>query len=153
MQNVESSLWGILWLTSHWRAAHVHIPQMVCHNHGHRGRNVGRFLEDPLQSACLAHYRPAAPHGCGTCMSQMYWLWIHTCKELKGKYMTLRSAVGKTHDLQSDLWWTIPLHIILDRFGIPLGYSEIDQIHLSSEAQCVSHHLPQVDCHNTHGDI
>ncbi len=26
-------------------------------------------------------------------------------------------------------------------------YSEIDQIHLSSEAQCVSHHLPQVDCH------
>ncbi len=26
-------------------------------------------------------------------------------------------------------------------------YSEIDQIHLSSEAQCVSHHLPLVDCH------
>ncbi len=26
-------------------------------------------------------------------------------------------------------------------------YSEIDQIHLSSEAQCVCHHLPQVDCH------
>ncbi len=26
-------------------------------------------------------------------------------------------------------------------------YSEIDHIHLSSEAQCVSHHLPQVDCH------
>ncbi len=24
---------------------------------------------------------------------------------------------------------------------------EIDQIHLSSEAQCVSHHLPPVDCH------
>ncbi len=31
----------------------------------------------------------------------------------------LRSAVGKTHDLRSDLWWTIPLHILLDRFGIP----------------------------------
>ncbi len=30
-------------------------------------------------------------------------------------------------------------------------YSEIDQIHLSSEAQCVSHHLPQVDCHNFQG--
>ncbi len=122
----------------------------------------------------------------------------------------LRSAVGKTHDLRSDLWWTIPLHISLDRFGIPLGfqpiksalarhsgvqvpvvsrlpvptygstwvvlwllfcrsasstfpvtwstlkgpfrgvpslrlYSEID--HISSEAQCVSHHLPQVVCH------
>ncbi len=26
-------------------------------------------------------------------------------------------------------------------------YSEIDQIHLSSEAQCASHHLPPVDCH------
>ncbi len=133
----------------------------------------------------------------------------------------LRSAVGKTHDLRSDLWWTIPLYILLDRFGIPLGfqpiesalarhsgvqvpvisrheghvvigtfqflptglhglcfsfcfagplplrslshgplsrvhfgeslvvrlYSEIYHIHLSSEAQCVRHHLPQVDCH------
>ncbi len=27
-------------------------------------------------------------------------------------------------------------------------YSEIEQIHLSSEAQCVSHHLPLVDCRN-----
>ncbi len=26
-------------------------------------------------------------------------------------------------------------------------HSEIDHIHLSSEAQCVSHILPQVDCH------
>ncbi len=26
-------------------------------------------------------------------------------------------------------------------------YSEIDHIHLSSEAQCVSHLYPQVDCH------
>ncbi len=43
-----------------------------------------------------------------------------------------------THGLRSDLWWTIPLRI---------SYSEIDQIHLSSEAQCVSHHLPPVDCH------
>ncbi len=35
-----------------------------------------------------------------------------------------------------------------DRFGIPLGlYSEINHIHLSSEAQRVSHHLPLVDCH------
>ncbi len=37
-----------------------------------------------------------------------------------------------------------PLRILLDHFGIP---SEIDHIHLSSEAQCVSHLLPQVDCH------
>ena len=28
----------------------------------------------------------------------------------------LRSAVGKTHDLRSDLWWTIPLRILLDQF-------------------------------------
>ncbi len=49
------------------------------------------------------------------------------------------------------------------RLGIPLGsqpikfalarvpslrlYSEIDHIHPSSEAQCVSRHLPLVDCH------
>ncbi len=26
-------------------------------------------------------------------------------------------------------------------------YSDIDHIHFSSEAQCVSHLLPQVDCH------
>ncbi len=26
-------------------------------------------------------------------------------------------------------------------------YSDIDHIHLSIEAQCVSHHLPPVDCH------
>ncbi len=32
-------------------------------------------------------------------------------------------------------------------------YSEIDQIHLSSEAQCVSHHLPQVDCHSLYINI
>ncbi len=40
--------------------------------------------------------------------------------------------------------------IILEFRGVPSLrlYSEIDQIHLSSEAQCVSHHLPQVDCHS-----
>ncbi len=33
--------------------------------------------------------------------------------------------------------------------GVPSHrlYSEIDHIHLSSEAQCVSHHLPPMDCH------
>ena len=31
----------------------------------------------------------------------------------------LRSAVGMTHDLRSDLWWTIPLRILLGHFGIP----------------------------------
>ncbi len=134
----------------------------------------------------------------------------------------LRSAVGLTHDLRSDLWWTIPLRILLGQFWdtlriphdqanpsqthrcpgacgsrqsdhviifgtyhiLPTGihglcfgycfsgplplhsllhgplsrvhfreslvvrlYSEIDHIYLSIEAQCVSHHLPLVDCH------
>ncbi len=78
------------------------------------------------------------------------------------RWYLLRSAEGKTHDLRSDLWWTIPLRILLDHFWDTLWipteslvvrlYSEIDHIHLSSEAQCVSHHLPQVDCHNTKRD-
>ncbi len=62
-------------------------------------------------------------------------------KVLWRKSLVLRSAVGKTHDLRSDLWWTIPLHILLGQ------YSEIDHIHRSSDAQCVSHLYPQVDCH------
>ncbi len=144
----------------------------------------------------------------------------------------LRSAGGMTHGLRSDLWWTIPLRILLGQFwdtfrippdqvspgqthrcpgafgsrsvcgqicyglytpvsclacgeaniihGLCFGFylsgplpqrsllhgplsrvhfgeslvirlhSEIDQIHLSSEAQCVSHHLPLVDCHIDH---
>ncbi len=41
------------------------------------------------------------------------------------RYWLLRSAVGKTHDLQSDLWWTIPLCLLLDRFGIPFGFHTI----------------------------
>ncbi len=72
-----------------------------------------------------------------------------------------------------DLWWTIPLHIFhwscwdtlwiptdhMDLINGPLSrvrfgeslvfrlYSEIDHLHLSSEAQCVSHLLPSGDCH------
>ena len=30
--------------------------------------------------------------------------------------LLLRSALGMTHDLQSDLWWTIPLRILLGQF-------------------------------------
>ncbi len=46
----------------------------------------------------------------------------------------LRSAVGKTHDLRSDLWWIIPLHILLDRFGIPLGFQPTLAVKLSVSA-------------------
>ncbi len=89
------------------------------------------------------------------CGSGLLWD-ICLCKT----FSLLRSAVGKTHVLRSDLWWTIPFHILHWSFwytlrGVPSHrlYSEIDHIHLSSEAQCVSHHLPQVDCHITHQGI
>ncbi len=52
-----------------------------------------------------------------------------------------RSAPSTFPDTWSTLkgpFWGVPSHRL---------YSEIDQIHLSSEAQCVSHHLPLVDCH------
>ncbi len=55
----------------------------------------------------------------------------------------LRSAVGMTHSLRSDLWWTIPFHALLDHFGIPIGSLTIDQTYLSIEAQCVSHYYPR----------
>ncbi len=126
----------------------------------------------------------------GGCQTAVYWIGMRRA--------LLRSAVGKTRDLRSDLWWTIPLHILIDRFGIPFGfhtiksalvrhfhilptglhglcfgfcfagplplrfllhgplsrvhfgeslvvrlYSEIDHIHLTSEAQCVSHLYPR----------
>ncbi len=54
--------------------------------------------------------------------------------------IVLRSAVGMTHVLRSGL-------VIKVRFGESLVvrlYSEIDHIHLSIEAQCVSHLLPLV---------
>ena len=52
-------------------------------------------------------------------------------------YSLLRSAVGMTHVLQSRLVmdYTTSLH------------SEIDQIHRSIEAQCVTTLLPMGDCH------
>ncbi len=56
-----------------------------------------------------------------------------------------------THDLRSDLWWTIPFRI-WSTFNGPYKspwslvvrlYSEIDHTYLSIEAQCVSHHYPR----------
>ncbi len=44
-----------------------------------------------------------------------------------------------------DTWFAVRLVMDL--------YSEIDQIHLSSEPQCVSHHLLLVDCHTIHNCI
>ena len=36
-------------------------------------------------------------------------------------FWVLRSAVGMTHSLRSDLRWTIPFRISLGHFGIPIG--------------------------------
>ncbi len=52
----------------------------------------------------------------------------------------LRSAVGMTHILRSGL--------VMDYTTSYFPYSEIDHLHLSIEAQCVSHLLPLGDCHN-----
>ncbi len=55
-------------------------------------------------------------HTDGQFVGNIYgFIWI-SCRYSKDTL--LRSAVGKTHDLQSDLWWTIPLRILLDHFGI-----------------------------------
>ncbi len=75
-----------------------------------------------------------------------YGTWLASAAEGDNGFDTvwlLRSAVGMTHSLRSDLWWTIPFHVLLDHFGIPIGYSEIDQTYLSIEAQCVSHYYPR----------
>ncbi len=56
----------------------------------------------------------------------------------------LRSAVGKTHDLRSDLWWTIPLHILLDSFGIPFGFHTIKSAlarHSGVQVPVISRHI------------
>ncbi len=46
------------------------------------------------------------------------------CSHLRisnGIALILRSAVGMTHSLRSDLWWTIPFQVLLGHFGIPIG--------------------------------
>ena len=86
---------------------------------------------------------------CNLCSLEQYRV---TPAKMK-KCVVLRSAVGKTHVLRSRLVMIYTTsHFPLIVLGYPLDskrYSEIDQIHLSSDAQCVSHHLPQVDCHST----
>ncbi len=63
------------------------------------------------------------------------------------------------HELCFGYLFSGPLPLCSLIIGPPIGvsfrdslvfrlYSEIDHIHLSSEAQCVSHLLPPGDCHN-----
>ncbi len=48
-------------------------------------------------------------------------------------WLVLRSAVGMTHDLRSDLWWTIPFRILLGQFRdtlrIPHNQASPSQTH------------------------
>ncbi len=50
----------------------------------------------------------------------------------------LRSAVGLTHDLRSDLWWTIPLCILLGQFWDTLRIPH-DQANPSQTHRCPEH--------------
>ncbi len=45
-------------------------------------------------------------------------------------HLVLRSAVGMTHSLRSDLWWTIPLRILLGQFW-DTSWIPADQVCLS----------------------
>ncbi len=42
-------------------------------------------------------------------------LWTHLTLNIYAPFM-LRSAVGMTHSMRSDLWWAIPFRILLDKF-------------------------------------
>ena len=77
-------------------------------------------------------------------VSQNSWK-LHT-GYLPSKFLLLDVAVSCGYDT----WFAVRLvkDYTTSHFTWSiLGYSEIDQIHLSSEDQCVSHHLPPVDCH------
>ncbi len=65
--------------------------------------------------------------------------WCTSCHYTCSLCTVLRSAVGKTHVLRSRL--------VMDYTTSYFPYSEIDHLHLCSEAQCVSHLLPLGDCH------
>ncbi len=59
----------------------------------------------------------------------------------------LRSAVGMTHSLRSDLRWTIPFRALLDHFGIPQKSTKpILALKLSVSATITPGGLP----HNLH---
>ncbi len=76
-------------------------------------------------------------------------LIIFSKSDIYGPLGMLRSAVGKPHDLRSDLWWTIPLHILLDRFGIPLGFLPIK----SALARHSGVQVPVISRHEGHVPI
>ncbi len=111
-------------------------------------------------------------HSFSQCICKRMYVWyvcavsecsINIVSHTNSYVWVLRSAVGMTRSLRSDLWWTIPFRVLLGHFGIPFGsltirstlarhfgeslvnrlYSEIDQTYLSIEAQCVSDYYPR----------
>ncbi len=53
----------------------------------------------------------------------------------QGRLHVLRSAVGMIHDLRSDLWWTIPLRILLGQFW-DTSWIPPDQVSPSQTHRC-----------------
>ncbi len=75
-----------------------------------------------------------------------FFMEMNGILKLISLYCLLRSVVGKTDDLRSDLWWTIPLHILLDCFGIPLGFQPIK----SALARQSGVQVPVISRHDGH---
>ncbi len=44
------------------------------------------------------------------------YVYLYISEWMNEQSKVLRSAVGMTQDLRSDLWWTIPLRILLGQF-------------------------------------
>ncbi len=74
--------------------------------------------------------------------------------------LVLRSAVGMTHVLRCGFvmgyatyqnpWIVLEYRLFPGVPSLNRLHSEIDQIHLSIEAQCDTNYLPLCDCHNWH---
>ncbi len=84
--------------------------------------------------------------------------WFHSLNQLPIKIGTFQFLPTGLHGLCFGYCFSgpLPLHSLTNgplfrvRFGESLVvrlYSEIDHLHLSIEAQCVSHHLLLGDCH------
>ncbi len=103
-------LFSILW--SKWQIQiAAHARQFPC----------GAHYVNPESSTCMVpppevSWNPLRPAPLG----ERHWnehnetgLSYAILKETNISLSVLRSAVGMTHDLRSDLWWTIPLRILL----------------------------------------
>ncbi len=89
-------------------------------------------------------YQDQGFHGCRNDSQYLHRIPVAVVAWCCGQLWVWHMVCGRT----CDGLYRFAFYLV--NFGIPLGsHSEIDQIHLSSEAQCVSHHLPLVDCHKS----